>query len=274
MPHIVNDKIASFGFTGVDASILLCITRHTYGYSVNFAPLSATYIARYTKRSEKGIRNRLRELEDRHVILKKSASQIGGRNSYAINENFEEWQASEETSTGLQYLGYCNTYGATIPEGNGTTIPEGYGTVDPSINKTINKTYKENSLCDFFEEVWSLYPRKLGKSGVTKRAKKELAKAGVEIVTAAVEAYKKEIEGREEQFILYGSTFFNGRWKDYAPAAIEEKEPAESTDRFSKLAPADRTRLEQKGAILPNGALDYSYLDDDDLELVRKAGID
>lgn len=115
---------------------------------------------------------------------------------------------------------------------------------------------------------------KRGKNAVNKNAMTELSEAGFERVAAAIETYKQEIEGREMRYVLHGSTFFNGRWKEYAPAAIGEKEPAESTDRFSKLSPADRTRLEQKGAILPNGALDYSCLDDDDLELVRKAGID
>jgi hypothetical protein len=73
-----------------------------------------------------------------------------------------------------------------------------------------------------FEKLWSLYPCKRGKSQVSKKAKKELAKAGFEVVSKAIENYKKEVEDiRQNSFNqqwLNGSTFFNGRWKDYVTA--------------------------------------------------------
>lgn len=73
-----------------------------------------------------------------------------------------------------------------------------------------------------FEKLWSLYPCKRGKSQVSKKAKKELAKAGYDVVSKAIENYKKEVEDiRQNSFNqqwLNGSTFFNGRWKDYVTA--------------------------------------------------------
>lgn len=77
-----------------------------------------------------------------------------------------------------------------------------------------------------FLALWDLYPKKAGKSAVSKKAKVELHKAGFDVVSAAIETYKAEIqrENRDMQYVKNGSTFFNGAWKDY----LESAEPAES----------------------------------------------
>ena len=73
-------------------------------------------------------------------------------------------------------------------------------------------------MCPFFDRAWELFPNKKGKSAVSKKAMRELAEAGETVVIAAIENYKAEIQrkGTEEKYILHGSTFFNGRWRDYA----------------------------------------------------------
>lgn len=77
-----------------------------------------------------------------------------------------------------------------------------------------------------FLALWELYPKKAGKSGVSKKAKAELHKAGFDVVSSAIENYKAEIqrENRDMQYVKNGSTFFNGAWKDY----IEPAAPAET----------------------------------------------
>ena len=77
-----------------------------------------------------------------------------------------------------------------------------------------------------FLALWDLYPKKAGKSSVSKKAKAELHKAGFDVVSAAIENYKAEIqrENRDIQYVKNGSTFFNGAWKDY----IEPATPAET----------------------------------------------
>lgn len=72
----------------------------------------------------------------------------------------------------------------------------------------------------WFEEVWKIYPRKRGKNQIFKNSYQELTEAGQDAVRRAVENYRHEIQvqHKEERFILYGSTFFNGRWKDYLDA--------------------------------------------------------
>ena len=76
--------------------------------------------------------------------------------------------------------------------------------------------------------LWELYPKKAGKSGVSKKAKAELHKAGFDGVSVAIENYKAEIqrENRDMQYVKNGSTFFNGAWKDYIePQATAETLP-------------------------------------------------
>jgi hypothetical protein len=92
-------------------------------------------------------------------------------------------------------------------------------------NSDITQKEKTNNNIDYeaeFEKLWSLYPCKRGKSQVSKKAMKELAKAGFDVVSKAIENYKKEVEDiRQTSFNqqwLNGSTFFNGRWKDYVTA--------------------------------------------------------
>ena len=85
-----------------------------------------------------------------------------------------------------------------------------------------NKKEKEIYMCSFFDRAWDLFPNKKGKSAVSKKAMRELAEAGETVVIAAIENYKAEIQrkGTEEKYILHGSTFFNGRWRDYV---VEDK---------------------------------------------------
>ena len=85
-------------------------------------------------------------------------------------------------------------------------------------NGNNGKNEKEIYVCPFFDRAWELFPNKKGKSAVSKKAMRELAEAGEIAVIAAIENYKAEIErkGTEEKYILHGSTFFNGRWRDYA----------------------------------------------------------
>lgn len=68
-----------------------------------------------------------------------------------------------------------------------------------------------------FLALWDLYPKKEGKSSVSKKAKIELHKAGFDVVSSAIENYKAKIqrENRDIQYVKNGSTFFNGAWRDY-----------------------------------------------------------
>ena len=81
-----------------------------------------------------------------------------------------------------------------------------------------------------FLALWDLYPKKEGKSAVSKKAKAALYKAGFDVVAAAIENYKAQIqrENRAMQYVKNGSTFFNGAWKDYLESYELSEEPQKS----------------------------------------------
>ena len=76
-----------------------------------------------------------------------------------------------------------------------------------------------------FLALWDLYPKKVDKSAVSKKAKAALYKAGFDVVSAAIENYKAKIqlENRDIQYVKNGSTFFNGAWREY----VAEENPCD-----------------------------------------------
>ena len=83
-----------------------------------------------------------------------------------------------------------------------------------------------------FDKLWKAYPYKIGKAAVTMKAKKELSRQGVEKILRCIDNYKKSKP--EWQNWMNGSTFFNGRWKDF------EKLP-EAPAKTSKSPYQERT---------------------------------
>lgn len=110
---------------------------------------------------------------------------------------------------------------------HGTNLSNGKNISDqtiPDIN-TDKKHNKDNGeVEDFFESVWSLYPKKEGKGSISKSQKLKLFKIGVEEITRAINRYKQKIqkEGIEKKYIKQGSTFFNSGYIDYLDSNSQE----------------------------------------------------
>jgi len=82
---------------------------------------------------------------------------------------------------------------------------------------------------EIFENMWSKYPRRLGKKAAFKYFKSSVKnQADLIRFERALETYLTNIDrkGTEPQFIMYGSTFFNNweDWVDYKDYCSEEKE--------------------------------------------------
>ena len=94
-----------------------------------------------------------------------------------------------------------------------------------TIEEIKNQEYKKDSLeqkaNELFEELWEMYPRKKGKDKVSKKSKKELLSIGRKKMVECIENFLNDTKNREEQFLPYGSSFFNTNYKDYLPAEIE-----------------------------------------------------
>lgn len=151
--------------------------------------------------------------------------------------------------------------------------------LSPKKRNNINKKYKEKYICAFFEKAWQEYPKKKGKSAVTKRAKQELYEAGEDTVMAAIRAYSAEVQGWEEKYILHGSTFFNGRWKDYVPEVKlevgreQQDKPDEPEDRRG-LTEEEYQEFQRLGIINDEGEISFGKaIDCGKYEILRRAGI-
>lgn len=97
----------------------------------------------------------------------------------------------------------------------------------------IDKEEDENNTLDdlqssnveaFYESIWQLYPRKVGKGAVSKTKKQVLYRVGYDEMKRAIERYQAYIkaEGLEKQFVMHGSTFFNSGYVDYLDKNYEQ----------------------------------------------------
>lgn len=102
-------------------------------------------------------------------------------------------------------------------------------------NGKNGKKEKNIYICSFFQSVWDEYPKKLGKNKVTKAAMKQLEEAGMDTVMEAVRSYVEKIkrDGTDEKYIMHGSTFFNGAWKDYLESSELSETPQKPKRRGS-----------------------------------------
>lgn len=78
--------------------------------------------------------------------------------------------------------------------------------------QSVSKKIEEH-----FRELWMLYPLKRGKNHVTAAAKRRLAEVTEAEMARAIDRYEREYENAPpDRQMLYGSTWFNGRWEDYS----------------------------------------------------------
>jgi hypothetical protein len=67
-----------------------------------------------------------------------------------------------------------------------------------------------------FDELWELYPKKLGKDKAKEKAVDQIKNEDdYNNCVKAIGNYSASVKGRELQYVQYGSTFFNKNWKDW-----------------------------------------------------------
>jgi uncharacterized protein YdaU (DUF1376 family) len=85
-----------------------------------------------------------------------------------------------------------------------------------------------------FDLAWRQYPRKLGKDAARRHFDAQVkSRADLAALLGAIANYRREIAilQRDDAHVLHGSTFFNGRWRDYAPGVWVEPKPAGAPPR-------------------------------------------
>ena len=91
---------------------------------------------------------------------------------------------------------------------------------EPKRKKSSAKKHSvSKKMEEHFRELWLLYPLKRGKNHVSAAAKRRLAEVSEAEMARAIDRYEREYESAPpDRQMLYGSTWFNGRWEDYSDA--------------------------------------------------------
>lgn len=147
---------------------------------------------------------------------------------------------------------------------------------------SAEKLHDEQSLDDFFESIWKLYPIKKGKGQVSTSRKKALQKIGYDQIGRCVDRFLKDMSdsGRDRKYWMHRSTFFNSGYVDYldenwGQESEDLEKPREPCDRFSCLESSFRKQLEDAGAIYDGQGLDYGILSEhpDWLKKIQESGV-
>ena len=215
----ILDHLYKQPLNGTELKVIMCILRYTFGFQRKSHKLSATFIAKWGNCDLRTVKRALKKLQQDRVIIYINSEQRGVTAELMFNKDYEQWCTGGPNVTS----GENDTGGQNVTGVVGKMTPELVGKMTPKKIKKENKNIKTKYYDDFFEKVWKSYPRKVGKSAVTQKTKKELYEAGEEVVLGAVNSYIAEIQenGTAEKYIMHGSTFFNTRWRDY----IKEPEP-------------------------------------------------
>lgn len=270
--RIANELIDAIGkmeLNGIEQKVLWCLFRYTYGFQRKNHGLSACFISKWGNCSIRAVRKALKHLKDLNMITVMNEKQKGVVSVLELNKDYDSWISDEQTCTGEQM--------DTRPVNDCAPLP--VNDCAPKKRNNINKKYKEIDICAFFEKVWQQYPKKRGKSAVNKKAKQELYDAGEDTVMAAIRSYCAEVQGWEEKYILNGSTFFNGRWKDYVPEAKpevgpEQQDKLDDPEGYPGLTAEEYQEFRKLGIINEYGGIDFSIaIDCGKYETLRRAGI-
>ena len=135
-------------------------------------------------------------------------------------------------STG-RFLHNVYTLPDTILPGTENAVSEitGHGKMDTINNipfKNNNDIKKSNNIMADFENLWEIYPRKIGKKKALDAYARALKKGvSFETIKKGIENYNKQIKanGTAPAYIKHGSTWFNGEcWNDEYITSSQPKE--------------------------------------------------
>lgn len=237
----IVDNLCKLPLNGTEQKVLWCIFRYTFGFHRKSHSLSASFIARWGNCDISSVKRALKKLQEEGIIVCVNPQKKGVTAELMFNKDYETWK---ETG-GRNDTGSKNATGGRNDTGLvAKTPPELVAELPPKIIKKENINLKNKYYELFFEKVWQAYPKKKGKSAVSKKAKKELYEAGEEMVLGAIQSYKREIEANEteDRFIMHGSTFFNGRWRDF----IQQTKEVEDVRKQEEEKSIDYSSVERK----------------------------
>lgn len=177
----ILDHLYKQPLNGTELKVVMCILRYTFGFRRKSHKLSASFIAKWGSCDVSSVKRALKHLRAMKIVICINDEKRGVTAELKLNKDYEQWKLTGgENATGLV---------AELPHKK---------------RKKENKNIKTKYYDNFIEKVWKSYPRKLNKSAVTQKAKKELYESGEEVVLKAINSYISEIQenGTAEKYIM------------------------------------------------------------------------
>ncbi|WP_346920639.1 hypothetical protein [Clostridium sp. UBA7339] len=189
-----------------EKGLLLVMFRYV-NYEKGYADPSRTLIKKLTGiKKDETLDKIFNSLIDKGVLIRESGK--GGRSKYFIKVG-----------------GEITTNTKVVPSEE----------VIPVEEKKQKIEKNNNAHNEFFEECWSLYPRKIGKGKISATKKKALYKLNDEF-KRCIERYIKECKNTEERYIQHGSTFFNSGYVDFLDKNYSENKCNNQNTSVRKVA--------------------------------------
>lgn len=187
---------------------------------------------------------RLKAMVNAGILKHRTLKQGGVWSYYALGEKYIELLSDKEINEvenedikveeiKEKEVGFKSEPFGNESEGNGFKS-ESNGLKPGTKNPSTISIYYNNYSANDAQDIWDRYPNKKGKAIALKKIPKLLQQYGKDHLVRCVDRYAKETKGIEKQFILNGSTFFNGRYEDYLDCNSEPDKP-----KIKKLPPPD-----------------------------------
>jgi len=185
--------------------------------------------------SNDALRNRFKKLEKCKVLGHYHKLQGGSYSYYCLGKNypnliknnvddrdFNNYDTADKKTEG------CELKSAPLPIEISTPTDR-----NRQQNNLSTKDKKYIYSAKDIEQLWNLYPNKKGRAIAIKKIPQILKKVPLEELIRCIKRYAKDIQGKEKQFILNGSTFFHSRYEDYLDCNFEEKDKNTPSQRAS-----------------------------------------
>lgn len=187
----------------------------------------------------------------------------------------------EDKSVGISYeklMGYADVVCAAWDEFADQRKPV------PEVKRVETPKPKKPSQAEInahYEELWKLYPSKRGKNSVSITRRTKLYDVSVADMEKAVKRYVNELEQKGKMdFILNGSTWFNGRYEDYMDdnnfSQIDGAAPSEEKPRgrFDALSPSEMKDYISRGIINPEDeSVNWFAMSSEDSAFLKSKGV-
>lgn len=98
----------------------------------------------------------------------------------------------------------------------------------------IDEKDRKETVENFFEKLWTIYPLKKGKGQISHKQKTRLYKIGETEMLRAISRYKDELEKDKWRKAQNGSTFFNNGYIDYLDNNYVPNDNDEKLKRISR----------------------------------------